>query len=68
MAVGPVLSEPVIQVFQDLTIVVFAPGVSGAIAKIEARGSLSPTTTSPSFSAKRPSCPKTPVGFSSPPR
>jgi len=37
MAVGPVLSEPVIQVFQDLTIVVFAPGVSGAIAKIEAR-------------------------------
>ena len=34
---GPVLSEPVIQVLQDLTIVVFAPGISGAIARIEAR-------------------------------
>jgi formate hydrogenlyase subunit 4 len=34
---GPVLSEPAIQVFQDLTILVFAPGISGAIAKVEAR-------------------------------
>jgi len=34
---GPELSQPVIQVLQDLTILVFAPGVSGAIAHIEAR-------------------------------
>lgn len=34
---GPVLSQPSIQVFQDLTILVFAPGISGAIAKVEAR-------------------------------
>jgi formate hydrogenlyase subunit 4 len=34
---GPVLSQPAIQVFQDLTILVFAPGISGAIAKVEAR-------------------------------
>jgi formate hydrogenlyase subunit 4 len=34
---GPLLSQPVIQAFQDLTIVVFAPGISGAIAKVEAR-------------------------------
>jgi len=34
---GVVLSHPLIQVFQDLTILVFAPGVSGAISQIEAR-------------------------------
>ncbi len=34
---GPVLNPHLIQVFQDLTIMVFAPGVSGAIAKLEAR-------------------------------
>jgi formate hydrogenlyase subunit 4 len=34
---GVELSEPVIQLLQDLTILVFAPGVSGAIAQIEAR-------------------------------
>ena len=34
---GVVLSKPEIQVLQDLTILVFAPGVSGTIAHIEAR-------------------------------
>ncbi|MGH9046892.1 MAG: respiratory chain complex I subunit 1 family protein [Acidimicrobiales bacterium] len=37
MLVGPVLDQHLIQVFQVLTIVVFAPGVSGAISHIEAR-------------------------------
>lgn len=34
---SPTLSQPVIQSLQDLTILVFAPGISGAIAKLEAR-------------------------------
>lgn len=37
MVAGTQLSEPVIQIAQDLTILIFAPGVSGAIAQIEAR-------------------------------
>jgi formate hydrogenlyase subunit 4 len=37
VAAGPVLDPHLTQVFQVLTILVFAPGVSGAIAHVEAR-------------------------------
>jgi formate hydrogenlyase subunit 4 len=37
VAAGPVLDPHLTQIFQVLTILVFAPGVSGAIAHVEAR-------------------------------
>ncbi len=67
-----VLPSGVIQALQVVVVLVFAPFVSGAIAQVEARlqGRRGPefsslTTTWPSCSARRPSSPKVPAGFSS---